>query len=224
MARCLMRLTARSSVIIQQTIENLGQIAAITKRGGVIAFRTDTFYGLGADPFNRLAVQKIRTLKGREDDKPILVVISDTGQIERLLRDPSQAFDDLSKRFWPGALTIIGPAAAGLPDELTAGTKTVGVRLPNDDRVRVLIEACGGALTATSANVSGQQPAQTAAEVEKYFGHQIDLIADGGPTTSESPSTVVDATADEVKLVREGVISWRDILFALHAWSPHGFH
>jgi L-threonylcarbamoyladenylate synthase len=201
-------------VIIQLTTDNLAEIAATIVRGGVIAFRTDTFYGLGADPFNQSAVQKIRELKGREDDKPILVVVSNTKHIGRLIPRRSKAFDDLAERLWPGPLTIIGQAASVLPDELTAGTKTVGVRLPDDDRVRALIEACGGALTATSANVSAQPPARKAGEVEKYFGQAIDLILDDGPTTSESPSTVVDATGNEIKLVREGVISWRDILAA----------
>lgn len=199
-------------MIVPQSSNNLEQIAATIAGGGVIAFRTDTFYGLGTDPFNSLAVRKIRKLKGREDDNPILVVISDIQQIDRLLPHRSRAFDDLAKRFWPGALTIIGRAAGSLPDELTAGTKTVGVRLPDDDKVRGLIAACGGALTATSANVSGQPPARSAAEVEKYFGQRIDLIVDGGPTASESPSTVVAATSEELKLVREGVIHWRDIL------------
>ena len=163
-------------MIIPETTDNLGQIAAVINHGGVIAFRTDTFYGLGADPFNRRAVQKIRDLKGREDDKPILVVISDARQMDRLLQHRSREFDDLAQHFWPGALTIIGQAAAELPDDLTAGTKTVGVRLPDDDKVRALIEACGGALTATSANVSGQPPARTAADVEKDFGQRIDLF------------------------------------------------
>ncbi|HXT61494.1 MAG TPA: L-threonylcarbamoyladenylate synthase [Pyrinomonadaceae bacterium] len=203
-------------MIVQQTTESLKQIAVAISRGGVIAFRTDTFYGLGADPFNRSAVQKIRGLKGREDDQPILVVISDASQIDRLIPSRSPAFDDLARGFWPGALTIIGRAASDLPDELTAGTKTVGVRLPDDDKVRALIAAGGGALTATSANVSGQPPARTAKEVESYFAQGLDLIVDGGATTSETASTVVDATTDEIKLVREGVIAWREILTAQH--------
>ena len=204
-------------MIVPQSSNNLEQIAATIAGGGVIAFGTDTFYGLGADPFNASAVQKIRKLKGRDDDKPILVVISDAQQIDRLISHRSKAFDALAKQFWPGALTIIGRAAEDLPEELTAGTKTVGVRLPDDDKVRGLIAACGGALTATSANVSGQPPARSAAEVEKYFGQQIDLIVDGGPTASESPSTVVDATSEELKLVREGVIQWRDLLATPHS-------
>lgn len=197
-----------------QTTRN--EAAQITAAGGVIAFRTDTFYGLGADPFNSSAVHQIRELKGREDDNPILVVISDAHQIDRLTQSRSQAFEDLAQRFWPGALTIIGQAAPELSDELTAGTKTVGLRLPDDDKVRALIAACGGALTATSANASGQAPARSAQEVENYFGQRVDLIVDGGPTTSELPSTVVDAAVDEIKLVREGVISWQDILAAQH--------
>jgi len=202
-------------VILQQTTDNLEQIGATIARGGVIAFRTDTFYGLGADPFNLSAVQKIRELKGREDDKPILVVISHPEEINRLIPHRSKAFEDLTRRFWPGALTIIGRAADDLSEELTAGTQTVGVRLPNDDRVRALIDACGGVLTATSANVSGHPPSRTAVEVEKYFGQQIDVIVEGGVTTVESPSSVVDATTDEIKLVREGVVAWIDILSAL---------
>ena len=204
-------------MIVPQTIENFDVIAEAIARGDVIAFRTDTFYGLGADPFNQSAVQKIRDLKGREDDKPILVVLSDIKHIDRLIRDHSRAFDNLAERLWPGPLTIIGRAADDLPNELTAATKTVGVRLPDDDKVRALIEACGGALTATSANPSGQPPARTAAAVANYFDERIDLVVDGGATTSDAPSTVVDATADEIKLVREGVIPWRDILSTRHA-------
>jgi L-threonylcarbamoyladenylate synthase len=203
-------------VIVPQTTENLLNIADVITRGGVIAFRTDTFYGIGANPFNQSAVQKLRELKGREDDKPILVVISDSQQLNRLIPNRSRAFAQLAQSFWPGALTIIGQAAPELPAELTAGTKTVGVRLPDDDKVRTLILICGGALTATSANVSGKPPARVAKEVESYFGERLDLIVDGGATTSESASTVVDATTDEVKLVREGVISWTEILSALH--------
>lgn len=202
-------------MIVAQTTENLDRISMTITRGGVIAFRTDTFYGLGADPFKASAVQKIRELKGREDDKPILIVISDTKEVDRLIPFRAKAFDDLAKRFWPGALTIIGQAAAELPNQLTVGTETVGVRLPDDDRVRALIAACGGALTATSANVSGQPAARTAAEVECYFGQQVDLIVDGGASTSESPSTVVDATTSELKLVREGVIPWSEVRSAI---------
>jgi L-threonylcarbamoyladenylate synthase len=201
---------ATTRVIIPYPSENLAEISNVIARGGVIAFRTDTFYGLGVDPFNREAICRIKELKGREDRKPILILISDYDQLQRFIEDVSPEFDLLAKTFWPGALTLIGKARAEVPDELTAGTKSIGVRLPNDEQVRDLVRACGGALTATSANPSHAAPASTAAQVETYFRDAIDLVVDGGQARSELPSTVVDATS-EPKLVREGVISWAEI-------------
>lgn len=191
--------------------------ATIVSRGGVIAFRTDTFYGLGADPFNREAVLKLKKLKGREDRKPILVLVSDHDQLERFIVDRSRAFDLLAERFWPGPLTLIGKAAPEVPGEITAGTETVGVRMPDDDEVRGLVRGCGGALTATSANLSNQAPAKTAAKAREYFGDLIDLIVDGGPARTDLPSTVVDVTEDEPRLIREGVISWAEIQTVLQS-------
>jgi L-threonylcarbamoyladenylate synthase len=194
-------------VIISQT-DSLPQISDAIARGGVIAFRTDTFYGLGADPFNRDAVQRIKQLKGREDHKPILIIISESEAVSRFIAAPSSGFNSLAKAFWPGPLTLIGETSPAVPEELTAGTRTIGVRLPADDKVRALVGACGGALTATSANPSGQQPARTAAEVFTYFGDAIDLIVDGGKVISDQPSTVVDACEAEPRLIREGAIAW----------------
>jgi L-threonylcarbamoyladenylate synthase len=190
---------------------SIQEAARIIARGGVIGFRTDTFYGLGADPFNREAVRKIKQLKGREETKPILIVISGPDQIDRLITERTRSFTALAERFWPGPLTLIGKAAAQLPDEITAGTGTVGVRLPDDDKVRALVRECGGALTATSANPSDQEPAKAAQEVHKYFGDAIELIVDGGPARSDLPSTVVDVSGPEPQLIREGVIAWADI-------------
>jgi L-threonylcarbamoyladenylate synthase len=202
-------------VTIPQTTESLLRIAETIARGGIIAFRTDTFYGLGADPFNRNAVQRIKQVKGREATKPILVVISDIDQIERFISVRSRAFDVLAERFWPGALTLIGKAAPAVPAEVTADTGTIGVRLPDDDKVRALVRACGGTLTATSANRSGEKPARTAAEVASYFGAAVDLIIDGGEARIDRPSTVVDASGREPKLIREGAIEWSEIQKAL---------
>jgi len=186
---------AEKRMIARQTSESLIQAADIVTKGGVIAFRTDTFYGLGADPFNREAVKQIKQLKGREENKPILIVISDLDEVERFITEVSTAFAALAKRFWPGPLTLIGKADPDLPDEITAGTKTVGVRLPNDDKVRALVRGCGGALTATSANPSHAAPARNAQAVQNYFGDAIGLIVDDGEATSDQPSTVVDVTS-----------------------------
>jgi L-threonylcarbamoyladenylate synthase len=198
-------------VIISETIESLRRIAKVINQGGVIAFRTDTFYGLGANPFNRDAIRRIKELKGREGDKPILIVISDRDQVKRFIPQTSDSFDRLAEKFWPGPLTIIGPARAEVPTEITAGTDTIGIRLPDDDDVRNFVRACGGALTATSANPSGEAPAHTADEVRNYFGEAMDLIVDAGEARTEAPSTVVKATAATPRLVREGVILWSTI-------------
>jgi L-threonylcarbamoyladenylate synthase len=199
-------------VIASQSTESLQSAAEIIFRGGLIAFRTDTFYGLGADPFNQDAVRTIKQLKGREDNKPILIVISDYEQLGRFINSISPSFDLLARRFWPGPLTLIGAACSELPPEITAGTKTVGVRLPNDDRVRLLVRTCGGALTATSANPSHAAPANTAGEVYEYFGHAVDLILDDGEAQTDLPSTVVDVSLEQPKLIREGVISWSVVI------------
>ncbi len=189
--------------------------ARIISAGGVIAFRTDTFYGLGVNPFNVAAVAKIRELKGREENKPILLLLADVSVVGRFIEDQSAIFDRIAKRFWPGPLTIVGRAVADLPPEITAGTGTVGVRIPDDASVRELVRECGGALTATSANPSGLPPARTAQEVRDYFGDAIDLVIDGGEVTATEPSTVLDATTTPPRVIREGAVSAADLNKAL---------
>jgi len=198
-------------MIISQLTEALPRILKTITRGGVIAFRTDTFYGLGADPFDRDAVQKIKQLKGREEHKPILIIISDREALTRFLAERTATFELLAKAFWPGPLTLIGKAASAVEDEITAGTETVGVRLPGDEKVCALVAACGGALTATSANPSREEPATTAQQVFSYFGDAIDLIVDGGEVGIDQPSTVLDVSGAEPRLIREGAISWARI-------------
>ncbi|HEV7799278.1 MAG TPA: L-threonylcarbamoyladenylate synthase [Pyrinomonadaceae bacterium] len=180
--------------------------AEIVANGGVIAFRTDTFYGLGVDPFNREAIVRVRELKGREAAKPILLLISDANELDRFVNN-SEFLRMIAVGHWPGPLTLIGGARPEVPVELTAGTGTIGVRLPDDEDARALVRACGGALTATSANPSGQPPARNAKEVENYFREGIDLIIDGGETIATEPSTVLDLSGAKRRLVREGAIS-----------------
>jgi L-threonylcarbamoyladenylate synthase len=198
------------TVILEDSEATRAQVAEVIAGGGVIAFRTDTFYGLGADPFNHAAVQRIKQLKASHN--PILIVVSDHEAVDRFITQRSPAFDLLAKTFWPGPLTLIGKATSNVPDEITAATQTVGVRLPDDDRVRALVRVCGGALTATSANPSHQQPGTSAQKVFNYFGTAIDLIVDGGAVTAEQPSTVLDVSGAEPRLVREGATEWSEIL------------
>src|SRR6185369_8513923 len=144
-------------MILKDNAETRTEAARVIAAGGVIAFRTDTFYGLGADPFNARAIQKIRLLKGREDAKPILLLISDESEVDRFVQQ-SEFFKLVARKHWPAPLTLIGVARPQVPAELTASTHSLGVRLPDNDKVRTLVRACGGSLTATSANVSGQPP------------------------------------------------------------------
>jgi L-threonylcarbamoyladenylate synthase len=188
----------------------------VISSGGVIAFRTDTFYGLGADPFNPIAVARVRDLKGREDNKPILLLISDLDQVERLISARSDEFNLAARKFWPGPLTIVATAVTALPEEITSGTGTVGVRLPANENVRELVRECGGVLTATSANPSGSEPARSAEEVARYFPRGVDLIVDGGEVSATEPSTVLDVCASPPRVVREGAVS-RNVIEQLFA-------
>ena len=174
--------------------------------GGLVAFRTDTFYALGADPFNPASIQKIRELKGREETKPILLLISDDSEVDRFIQQ-SEFFKLVARKHWPAPLTLIGVSRPEVPAELTANTSSLGVRLPDNEKLRGFVRACGGALTATSANVSGEPPARTAREVENYFPAGIDLIVDGGEVTTTEPSTVLDVSSSKARLVREGTLS-----------------
>jgi L-threonylcarbamoyladenylate synthase len=185
--------------------------ADIIKAGGIVAFRTDTFYGLGADPFNKEALAALRELKGREAAKPILVIISDETQAERFIVGRSRLFDQVCKQHWPGPLTIVVRARREVPIELTAGTGTIGVRLPDDERVREFVRACGGALTATSANQAGEPPARTAQEVARSFPIGLDLIVDGEAARGDQPSTVLDLSNGEPRLIREGALSKQEL-------------
>ncbi|MFL6334804.1 MAG: L-threonylcarbamoyladenylate synthase [Pyrinomonadaceae bacterium] len=182
----------------------------VVKGGGLVAFRTDTFYGVGADPFNPSALELINALKGR-DGKPILVLASDAEAAERLVAERTRTFELLAARHWPGALTLVAAARAEAPELLTAGTGTVGVRLPDDSEARAIVRACGGLLTATSANPAGRPAARTAAEVADYFPDGLGLIIDGGETRTELPSTVVDVTGQTPRLIREGVVTRAEI-------------
>jgi L-threonylcarbamoyladenylate synthase len=193
-------------MIVKRSETSRIEAARIISEGGVIAFRTDTFYGLGADPFNRKAIVRIRELKGREEAKPILLLISDADELDRFINN-SDFIRTIARGQWPGPLTLIGGAGPDVPIELTAGSGTIGVRLPDDEDVRELVRACGGAITATSANPSGQPPARNAQEVENYFPEGIDLIIDDGDVTATEPSTVLDLSGPKRRLVREGAIS-----------------
>jgi L-threonylcarbamoyladenylate synthase len=203
-------------LIYPDSAEARGRAAEAVKGGRLVAFRTDTFYGVGADPFDAAALELVNALKGR-DGKPILVLAAEPEDAERLVAERTRVFDILAARHWPGALTLVARARPEAPELLTAGTGTVGVRLPDDEEARAIVRACGGLLTATSANPAGRPPARTAREVAEYFPGGPGLVIDGGPTRTDLPSTVIDVTGPRPRLIREGVVTRAELSETLRA-------
>lgn len=179
---------------------------AVIDAGGVIAYPTDTFYGLGVDPRNPRAVRKVFAIKGRKADQPILLLLHDKNDVSAWTSEVTPSALQLMARFWPGPLTLVFRAAPVVLPELTAGTGTIGLRVPGNEVIRALLGAVGGSLTGTSANRSGRPSPRTANEVQQELGDSIDLIIDGGPAAEVLPSTVVDVTEEPPRLIRPGAV------------------
>jgi len=191
----------------------LREAAVVVRGGGVIAFPTETFYGLGVNPFDGRAVQRVFDLKGRSTMlSPLLVLIRSRAALGALVSEITPTADRLMEACWPGPLTLVFRSSAAVPIMLTAGTGTIGVRLSAHPDVQRLLEAVGGPLTGTSANRSGHPPATMAEEVQLSLGTGVDLILDGGPTPGGLPSTVLDATVTPPRLIREGRIPRASLL------------
>jgi L-threonylcarbamoyladenylate synthase len=186
------------------------EIVHLLRSGGVIAFPTDTVYGLGADPFNNAAVDRIFRIKGRAETKPILLLVSNMAMAESVT-EPASVFYDLVQRFWPGPLTVILRAAKSVPLKVTAGTETVGVRWPVAPFATTLVNRFGRPITATSANKSGLPSALTAEEVRSQLDDSTDALIDGGPLSWRTGSTLIDLTVEPPVLVREGPISFETL-------------
>jgi L-threonylcarbamoyladenylate synthase len=193
-----------------------GEIQAaleILKNGGLVAFPTDTVYGLGALAFNDAAIKSIYTAKDRPIEKAIPVLIADLEDLEKVADLIPLRARILAHRFWPGALTITVPKKDTLPASISA-TPTVAVRIPDNDDARALLRAAGP-LAVTSANISGSASPVTAQEVLAQLDGRIPLILDGGKTRGRMPSTLVDCTKDSLEILREGPIALDELLKAL---------
>ncbi|MBI5327416.1 MAG: threonylcarbamoyl-AMP synthase [Deltaproteobacteria bacterium] len=180
------------------------QVQDVFRKGGLVAYPTETFYGLGVDPFNKTAVKKLFTLKGREADKPISILVKDKNMLAEIAEEIPSAAEKLIKKFWPGPLTIIFNARKSIHEILTAGTGKVGVRISSNPVTQKLLEAIDSPITTTSANPSGKKSPLTAREVTDYFGDKVDLIIDGGKLYGKLGSTIVDVTEGDLKVIREG--------------------
>ena len=189
------------------------QAALIVRQGGVVAFPTDTVYGIGVSAFDRKAVEKIYQLKNRPRGKAIPILLADRDDLSLVSQTPEEDIETIIRSFWPGALTLILPKNPALPDNLSP-TATIGVRVPDHDQTRQLIRKTGP-LAATSANLSGQPGGRSASEVQEQFQDRLDLILDGGPSAGRPPSTVLDCTGPPLKILRQGPITREEILKAI---------
>jgi len=182
------------------------EAAGCLLRGGLVAFPTETFYGLGANALDREALARVFKVKGRSESKPLLVLVDSLKMAESLALEVSGLARQLMAVWWPGPLTLVVRATPELPSELTAGTGTVGMRIPDHPVALGLVRAARFPVTAPSANPSGEEPPTTAEGVWRFFEGKIDLILDGGAVPGGRPSTIVDVSVSPPRLLRAGAL------------------
>jgi L-threonylcarbamoyladenylate synthase len=202
----------------------IAEAAGLLRAGGLVAFPTETVYGLGVDPFNAGAVGRLFVVKGRPAEKGLILHLGDVRQIEAIADPIPPAARALVRHFFPGPLTLVlraktGTGAPELSRRVTGGGETVAVRLPDHPVALALARAFGGPIAAPSANLSGEPPPTDAETVRRTLGPAIDAILDAGPTPGGVPSTLVDVTAAPIRILREGAIPSNAVWAALGGYD-----
>lgn len=187
------------------------QAAAQARAGNLIVIPTDTLYGLACDAFNSAAVRAIYAAKQRPFNKPIPILLADSSDLDRIVGTVPDVARSFINQFWPGPLTLLLPKHPDLPAEIS-NNDSVAVRIPDSRVGREIIRAAGGALAVTSANLSGQAPAETAVAALNQLAGWVTAVVDDGPSPHAAASTILDCTGDELKLLREGPISAESLL------------
>ena len=197
--------------------DRIQYVAGCIRAGKIVGLPTDTFYGLAVDPVNLRAVESIYEIKSRMKHKPLSLLIATLAQAYQLCREMGTCLDLLAERFWPGPLTVIVKASSRLPLRSTANTGNVAIRIPDAAIPRMVVEALGLPITATSANLAGLPECTYAGCVRDQIGERIELIVDGGPTGRSVPTTIVDLSAGDGawQVLREGAIPTHAIALAL---------
>lgn len=200
----------KTEVILTNNPDAIERAAAVLRSGGLVAFPTDTVYGLAALPFESAGILRIYEAKGRDATKAIPILVGKLEQLQKVALELTPAAQRLALRYWPGALTIVVSKHPALPAELSA-LPTVGVRMPDHPFALALLRAVGP-LAVTSANLSGGENPRNAQDVLTQLDGRIELILDGGETPVGVPSTVVECTTPQARILRQGAISSEDIL------------
>lgn len=190
----------------------LDQCIKALKKGEIVAYPTETFYGLGVKFDSEDSLERLYEIKQRPKEKAMPLIIGNKGLISLVAKSVNPKAIQLMDRFWPGPLTLILPAKKNISSYITAGTGKVAVRIPGESFALYLAKIAKFPITATSANISGMPPAKDVEAVISYFGDRIDLLVDGGPTLGGLPSTIVDVTGEKIKIMREGAIRRAEIL------------
>ena len=191
--------------------EPVKKAAAVLGRGGVVAFPTESFYGLGVDASNEAALSRLFTVKGRDRGRPLLVLVPHGEMVDRYAQEVPGVARVLMETFWPGGLTLVFRAGPHVSPLLTAQTGRIGIRYSSHPLAAALTKTLGKALTGTSANLSGQPACSSAEAVVEAFGGAIDLVLDGGHTAGEIGSTVLDVTGDPPRILRQGMVTRRQL-------------
>jgi L-threonylcarbamoyladenylate synthase len=190
--------------------------ATFIERGRVVGVPTDTFYALSADPFNLAAIEEVFRVKGRPETRALPILVNSIEQAVTLARDVPDAFLVLANKFWPGALTLVVEATHRLPLKVTGNTGRVALRWADSKIASALVEAAGGPITGTSANLSGFPSCTNAQQIQKQLGERLPLILDSGDTGALLASTIVRITGDDWTIVREGALPESEIQAALN--------
>lgn len=211
-----MHVPHRQTELVKINPENIDQkmikhLAEIVRAGGVVAFPTETVYGLGANAFDALAIRKIFQAKGRPADNPLIVHISDMDMMAQVTAQVPEKAQKLIAAFWPGPLTIVLPKSPKIPGEVTAGLDTVGIRMPDHNVALALIAAAGVPIAAPSANISGKPSTTSAKHVAQDLAGKVEAIIDGGQTKVGLESTVIDLTTEIPTVLRPGGISIEEL-------------
>ena len=181
--------------------------AEVVRAGGVLVYPTETLYGIGANAWDADAIRKVDVLKERAEQKPSLVLVENHERLLTLVASVSEIAERLMASFWPGPLTLVFAASKAVPSALTKGLGTVGIRIPSSILCRRLLEISGCPLISSSANRPGERPGRTIEEIRKSFPTGVDLYLDAGEFADNLPSTVVDVTGAQPRVIRKGAIT-----------------
>lgn len=201
--------------------EDIARAAKFLADGQVIAYPTETIYGLGADVLNRKAVKRIYDLKARDYGLPIAILVADLKMLREITLEVPDSALPLMRTFWPGPLTILFPASEAIPKGLVTNTGKVGIRISSHPVAAAIVECFGRPITTTSANLSGFPPSLSVKHVHKYFGDRLSVIIDGGECEPSRGSTVVDIADETMRIVRDGAIPAEDVIRCFQGVGTH---